>query len=176
MARGEAVLEISSISFCWYPSSPSKSRSKFKSLALRDAISLLLGSCKEGGVAKLPGWFIQAVAAPKPDEADGDMPDPVCCIIIKAVAISNDDSPDDDDFGEESTIPATEAAEGLTERSSSGLWAKKQTRRLQPVSSLQRRVRYWSGWSQLSNTPWAYSQASPFRHDPLRNSGQGTQL
>lgn len=38
-------------------------------------------------------------------------------------------------------------------RSSSVVWAKKQTRRLQLVPSLQSRVRYCAGWSQHSNTP-----------------------
>ena len=71
----------------------------------------------------------------------------------------------------------TETAEGLTARSSSGLCAKKQMRRAQPTSSLQRRVRYCAGWSQHSKTPCAYSQLSPLRQaPPLRNSGQGTQL
>ncbi|CAA6656889.1 unnamed protein product [Spirodela intermedia] len=53
--------------------------------------------------------------------------------------------------------PAPQCA-AAGDRSSSGLWAKKQTLRVQPVSSLQRRVRYCPGWSQHSNTPWAYSQ------------------
>uniref|UniRef100_A0A5K0V4T2 Uncharacterized protein n=1 Tax=Nymphaea colorata TaxID=210225 RepID=A0A5K0V4T2_9MAGN len=59
-----------------------------------------------------------------------------------------------------SRLEADDLGEGTAEpvdtyrgRSSSDVWAKKQTLRIQLVPSLQRRVRYCAGWSQHSNTP-----------------------
>lgn len=88
------------------------------------------------------------------------------------------------DNGEPGIRPIAAAAISMAEvesggrerRSSSVVWAKRQTRREQLESSLQRRVRYCTGWSQHSKTPWAYSQRSPRRHAPFCKSGQWTLL
>ena len=53
-----------------------------------------------------------------------------------------------------------------------GVWAKKQTFRLQFLPSLQASVLYLEGCNQHSNTPWENSHASPRSHWPRRNSGQ----
>ena len=55
--------------------------------------------------------------------------------------ISNEEAPFEYDLGEGTADPV-DAYKG---RSSSGLCAKKHTLLVQPVSSLQRRVRYWAG-------------------------------
>ena len=71
----------------------------------------------------------------------------------------------------------TEHVDTYSGRSSSGVCAKKQTRRAHAMPSLHSRVRYCAGWSQLSNTSCAYSHMSPLLHPaPFLNSGHGTQL
>lgn len=53
-----------------------------------------------------------------------------------------------------------------------GVCAKKHTFLLQFLPSLQASVLYLEGCSQHSNTPWAYSHASPRLHPPRGYSGQ----
>jgi hypothetical protein len=52
---------------------------------------------------------------------------------------------DDDPRANGLKVVIAEPVEAYTGRKSSGLCAKKQTFRAQPVSSLQSRVRYWAG-------------------------------
>ena len=68
---------------------------------------------------------------------------------LKAAAMSMTLGPDADERGEGTADPV----DTYKGRSSSAMCAKKQTRLLQLVPSLQSRVRYWAGWSQHSKTP-----------------------
>ena len=118
------------------------------SLALIAVFNRLIGSCKVG-VAGLD-WQVHKDPPTEEAPAEGDIGgvevggtitdgEPRASGVIDV--ISNDDAPLEYDLGERTADPV----EGYKGRSSSGLWAKKQTLLLQFVSSLHIRVRYCAG-------------------------------